>query len=87
MKTASSLIALALTVLSLRAQPQNATIDNINAALDSLISSPDGRTTALCALRSAMWGSYSVQVFVPQALTAKGQALWQSAYAKFVSGV
>jgi uncharacterized protein (TIGR03437 family) len=72
-------IALGAALASLapaQIQPQNATLDNILAAVNSSLSTPSNDATfTLCQLRAGTWGNYSVTVTVPGASTKSGQPL------------
>jgi uncharacterized protein (TIGR03437 family) len=57
------------------AQPQTATVDAINKAVNAAVSNPADRAYTICQLSAALWGNYTVQVTVPQASTTGKQAL------------
>src|SRR5262245_19905551 len=63
-------------VASAQIPPQNATLDNILAAVNNSLSTPSNDATfTVCQLRAANWGNYSVTVSVPGASTKSGQPL------------
>lgn len=65
-----------LAMASAWAQPQTATIDAINKAVNAAVSNAADRTYTVCQLSAALWGNYTVQVTVPQASTTGNQALF-----------
>ncbi len=68
-------VFLAVFAGTTRAQPQTATVDTVDAAVNSAISNPNDRATALCDLHAALWGGYRVRTFVPRTSATGSQPL------------
>jgi uncharacterized protein (TIGR03437 family) len=66
---------LILTTASALAQPQTATLDTINQVVSAAVGNAADRSYTICELDAALWGTYTVQVSVPQTSTTGKQAL------------